>query len=79
MPASTQQAHDVRPYTKTSGKYVMVLQQYRSTFRAHPRRRMVRDGEDGGEGEPSVAMVSDASRRRAYGAQMERGGVSWGS
>ena len=27
MPASTQQAHDVRPYTKTRGKYVMVLQQ----------------------------------------------------
>jgi hypothetical protein len=45
----------------------MVLQQYRSTFRAHPRRRMVREGEDGGEGEPSVAMVTGASVGRACG------------
>jgi hypothetical protein len=79
MPASTQTAHDVSPYTKTRGKYVMVLQQYRSTFLAHPRRRMVRDGEDGGEGEPSVAMVSNASRSRACGALMERWTVLWGS
>lgn len=72
MPASTHTAHDVRPYTKTRGKYVMVLQQYRSTFLAHPRRRMVREGEDGGEGEPSVAMVTGASRGRACGAEWER-------
>jgi hypothetical protein len=47
----------------------MVLQQYRSTFLAHPRRRMVREGEDGGEGEPSVAMVTGSSRGRACGAR----------
>ena len=57
MPTSTQQAHDVKPYTKTSGKYVIVLQQNRSTFLAQPRRRMVREGDGGGEGDPNVAMV----------------------
>jgi hypothetical protein len=72
MPASTHTAHDVRPYTKTRGKYVMVLQQYRSTFLAHPRRRIVREGEDGGEGEPSVAMVTGAWNGRACGAERER-------
>jgi hypothetical protein len=46
----------------------MVLQQYRSTFLAQPRRRMVREGEDGGEGEASVAMVTGALRGRACGA-----------
>tara|TARA_R110002003_G_scaffold235_9_gene17031 strand:+ start:20725 stop:20907 length:183 start_codon:yes stop_codon:yes gene_type:complete len=46
----------------------MAVQQYRSTFLAHPRRRMVREGDDGGEGEPSVAMVTGASRGRACGA-----------
>ena len=35
----------------------MVLQQKRSTFRAQLRRRMVRDGDEGGEGDPSVAML----------------------
>jgi hypothetical protein len=50
----------------------MVLQQYRSTFLAHPRRRIVREGEDGGEGEPSVAMVTGAWNGRACGAERER-------
>jgi hypothetical protein len=50
----------------------MVLQQYRSTFLAQPRRRMVREGEDGGEGEASVAMVTGATRGQACGAQMQR-------
>jgi hypothetical protein len=68
MPTSTHAAHDVRPYTNTRGKYVMPWQQYRSTFLAHPRRRMVREGDDGGEGEPSVAMVTSASRGLACGA-----------
>lgn len=57
MPTSTHAAHDVKPYTNTSGKYVMVLQQKRSTFLAHTRRRMVRDGDEGGEGDPSVAIL----------------------
>lgn len=35
----------------------MVLQQKRSTFRAQLRRRMVREGDEGGEGDPSVAML----------------------
>jgi hypothetical protein len=56
MPASTQTAQVVNPYTNTKGKYVMELQQHRSIFRAHPRRRMALEGEAGGEGEPSVAM-----------------------
>lgn len=72
MPASTHTAQEVNPYTKRSGKYVMAVQQYRSTFLAHPRRRMVREGDDGGEGEPSVAMVTGASRSRACGAETER-------
>jgi hypothetical protein len=57
----------------------MVLQQYRSTLRAHPRRRIVREGEDGGEGDPSVAMVTGASRGRACGAGAERATVLYGS
>lgn len=57
MPTCTQAAHDVKPYTNTSGKYVIVLQQKRSTFLAHARRRMFRDGDEGGEGDPNVAML----------------------
>lgn len=56
MPASTQAAHVVKPYTKASGKYVMVRQQKRSTFLAQLRRRMAGEGDPGGEGEPSVAI-----------------------
>jgi hypothetical protein len=55
-PASTHTAHDVRPYTNSSGKYVIMLQHRRSTLRAQLRRRMAREGDDGGDGEPSVAM-----------------------
>jgi hypothetical protein len=32
------------------------VQQYRSTFRAQPRRRMVREGDAGGDSESNVAM-----------------------
>jgi hypothetical protein len=78
MPTSTHTAHDVRPYTKTSGKYVIVLQQYLSTFLAQPRRRMVREGDDGGEGEANVAMVTGASRSRSCGASTERKTVGSG-
>ena len=35
----------------------MVLQQYRSTLRAQARGRMVLEGDEGGEGEPSVAIL----------------------
>ena len=69
MPASTHTAHDVRPYTNNSGKYVRTLQQYRSTFLAHPLRRMVLDGDDGGDGEPSVAMGAASRRRRTCGSK----------
>jgi len=62
MPASTHTAHDVRPYTNASGKYVIALQQKRSTFRAH-RRRLVLEGDEGGDGDPNVAMLD---RHTAY-------------
>lgn len=39
----------------------MVLQQYLSTLRAQARGRMAREGDDGGEGEPSVAIVNPHS------------------
>lgn len=35
----------------------MVLQQNRSTFLAQPRRRMVREGDEGGEGDANVAIL----------------------
>lgn len=66
MPASTHTAHVVKPYTKAKGKYVMDWQQKRSTFRAQPLRRMVLEGEAGGDGEPSVAMFAWQKRRCAY-------------
>jgi len=44
------------------------VQQYRSTFLAQPRRRIVLEGDDGGEGEPSVAMTMGAASGRACGA-----------
>jgi hypothetical protein len=72
MPTCTQAAHDVKPYTNTSGKYVIVLQQRRSTLRAHARRRMFRGGDEGGEGDPNVAMLSRPAAqgmRRAGGAR----------
>jgi hypothetical protein len=47
----------------------MVLQQKRSALRAHARRRMFREGDEGGEGDASVAMLS---RQAAQG--MRRGG-----
>lgn len=68
MPAPTHTAQDVRPYTNSSGKYVTAVQQYRSTLRAQPRRRIVLEGDDGGDGEPSVAMTIGASRGGACGA-----------
>lgn len=68
MPASTQTAHEVNPYTNTSGKYVRVVQQYRSTLLAHPRLRMVREGDAGGDGEPSVAIIALGAKQGAYGA-----------
>lgn len=76
MPASTHTAHDVNPYTKNSGKYVMVLQQYRSTFLAHPLRRIVLEGEAGGDGEPNVAIAAPERVRCAYGGANEVVGVS---
>lgn len=72
IPASTHTAQEVRPYTNSSGKYVTAAQQYRSTFLAQPRRRIVREGDDGGEGEPSVAMVIGATREGPCGAVTER-------
>lgn len=44
------------------------VQQYRSTFLAQPRRRIVLEGEDGGDGEPKVAITMGASSCRACGA-----------
>ena len=44
------------------------VQQYRSTFLAQPRRRIVLEGEDGGDGEPKVAITMGASSSRACGA-----------
>jgi hypothetical protein len=44
------------------------VQQYRSTFLAQPRRRMVREGDVGGEGEPNVAITMGAANGRACGA-----------
>lgn len=56
----------------------MPLQQYRSTLRAQPRRRMVREGDDGGDGEPSVAMVTGASSGLAYGSRRGRTSDTFG-
>ena len=65
MPTCTHAAHDVKPYTNSSGKYVIMLQHRRSTLRAQLRRRMARDGDDGGEGEPNVAMLARRRGRKA--------------
>ena len=47
-----------------------MVQQYRSTLRAQPRRRMVRDGEEGGDGEASMAI--GGSGGQACGVAGER-------
>jgi hypothetical protein len=49
---------------------VTAVQQYRSTFLAQPRRRIVLEGDDGDEGEPSVAITIGATSAdgRACGA-----------
>lgn len=65
IPASTHTAHDVKPYTNSSGKYVIVLQHRRSTLRAQLRRRIAREGDDGGDGEPNVAMLAKRQDCRA--------------
>ena len=52
MPASTQTAHVVNPYTNASGKYVTTEQQQLSHFRAQfLLRRRRGPGDDEGEGE----------------------------
>lgn len=58
---STHAAHDVRPYTNTRGKYVMIPQQRRSTFRAQAFGRRRCEGDDGGDGEPKVAILPTPS------------------
>lgn len=56
IPASTQIAHVVRPYTNPRGKYVTTLQQYLSHFRAQLFRRRMVGGGDGDVDRPRVAM-----------------------
>jgi hypothetical protein len=47
---------------------VTAVQQYRSTFLAQLRRRMVLEGDVGDEGEPNVAITMGAASGRACGA-----------
>jgi len=52
MPASTQTAHVVKPYTNTSGRQVTTEQQYRSQLLAQLLLRRLRGpGDDEGESE----------------------------
>jgi len=59
MPASTQTAHVVKPYTKTSGRQVTTEQQHRSHLLAQPLLRRLRGpGDDEGESEKlAIQMV----------------------
>lgn len=52
----TYTAHVVSPYTNPSGRYRTMLQHVLSHLLAQPARRLLKDGESGGEGEAKVAM-----------------------
>ena len=60
---STHTAHVVKPYTNDSGKYVSIVQQYRSHFRQKLFVFRLPEGEVC-EGDPRVAMLADV--RRVY-------------
>ena len=65
MLASTHTAHVVKPYTNAKGKCVNVAQQHRSQRRAKLLpRRLNPEGEEGGDGEPRVAMAGGWVIRR---------------
>lgn len=58
IPATTQTAHVVSPYTKASGKCVATEQHARSTFRAHPFRRLLLMDCDDEDGEGDRGVIS---------------------
>lgn len=75
IPASTQIAHVVRPYTNARGKYVATLQQYRSHFRAQLFRRRMMGGGDGNlVGRARVAMPPTRNQRPVTGTWSQRKG-----